>query len=506
MRLRHLFGDGARQPARDPDLDPEVVLLPVSAQGRDVLIVLGMRWHTILGRDLAAQARRKVRQHGASHWVHAGGRSESVGTVRLVTRRFGGPAGVGRKAASRLPANREAHSAAQLFARGAGGGTHALAWQLENGRCWLALVRDGQVLSEGDTVFDSAQQAGAALLAAQARFGELRYHGAATTLLADQSCVSEDAGEPPFALAQLASGLGAASILQSRRIAWSGARGALLGLLMLGITGWLLPTTWEDLRRPAREVDAPYDALPQAQASPEQLWRHALADFRTRTRLPGAQGLDGLWREVAALPLRPSGWLLREVQCAVAHADAWHCAAHYRRQLAHADNAGLVRRLQTGAGRELSWTSLDDATATFAVRVDTVPWQGHPRAEEVAAFPARDAGGEAGRQTRYFPHADALQDIRRLFSRVEVGPPQAVAVAAPRGDDGAQLAVPDGWSLPTQRAVRVHGPLRSMALLDASLNGRIAWNQLSLTVDPAARVDIASSPLVATLSGVSYEE
>ncbi len=479
-----------------------VVLLPAAAQGREFLVVLGMAWHTILGKDLASQARRRARQAKATHWVHAGGRAESVGTVRL-TRQALVLAG--------LPATRELHSAAQLFARSSGAGVHALAWRLNDGRCWFVLARDGQVLGSSDTVFESALDAAQALHAAYARFGAaLQYAGDAAGLLANRGpdAVSSQAGsgqpgqerqglcEPDFVrtdfpfqdaafdLSMLAANASAASALQGRLGRLPNLPLPVAGLAGLALAGWMAQLAWQPASAPAVQAPEPQEQV----LDPAMQWQLALDGFMAATLVPTYQGLEALWLAVGELPLRPQGWLLREVQCDLAQGVRWKCAAHYRRLNRLATNEGLVGR--SLPGWHLQWNSLDDVSALFSLEVQALALR-LPVSEPAAL--------------RYFPGADSLQQIRALFSRVEVGLPRPVGLSVPRDASGAELPNPGGLAMPRQRSILLHGPLRSLALLGPSLTESIAWRGLTVSLDPAATASIDRSVLVATLSGVSYE-
>jgi len=217
-------------------------------------------------------------------------------------------------------------------------------------------------------------------------------------------------------------------------------------------------------------------------------WQDAIENFLRNTPAPGQTSLEALWQAVGAMPLQPAGWLLEDAQCEAKDAAGWQCAARYHRLNRLADNQDFVRRLP--AAWTLHWTSLDGVTATFRV---------------VAPAQALGSGALKALPPRYFPDADALQRIRAAFSRVDVGQPEPVRIRPPQDGAGVDMPVPPGISLPEQRRIELHGPLRSLALIGPSLTARIAWTKLSLRIDPAAAASLRSSVLVAALSGISYE-
>lgn len=465
--------------ARPGRAQGDQAMVPAQVSGREILVVLGMQWHTILGGDLAAQARRRARKAGATHWVHAGGRAESVGTIRLARRAL---------AAGRLGIAREAHSGAQIFARRNAAGIHAMALHLEDGRCWLAIVRDGQVLGNGDTVFETPAQAGLALQAAWARFGSgLQCTGEAAALLQPDQAPGLQADGETTDLATLASSATAASALQrasldSRRMLIPAA--GLCGALAAAIW-WRTTQTWTP---PALPVA---DSLPVAdiQAERADRWRQAIGAFQQGIAVAGSPSLASLWLAVGELPLQPAGWLLEGAQCEAVGGSGWHCAARYKRLNRLAGNEAFMALMPRAW--QVDWTSLDEVTARFRL-----------------AAPAQGLDGlmpASVPQERFFPDADALQRIRAAFGQVSVGPPQPVPIAAPRDASGVELPLPPEVTMPQQRLIELQGPLRSLALIGPSLTARIAWTKLALRIDPAAAVSLRSSVLLATLSGVSYE-
>lgn|GEM_PF-377186 len=455
------------------------VMLPAHVSGRDILVVLGLHWHTILGGDLAAQARRRARKAGATHWVHAGGRAESVGTIRLARRALG---------AGRLGIAREAHSGAQLFARRNPSGIHAMVWHLEDGRCWMALARDGQVLGNGDIVFATQNEAALALQAARARFGAALQctHEVAALLSHEQIAEFQATADAPD-LPALASAATVASALQ--KVALGGQRVLLsaagLCAALAMATWWRTTQTWTPPPLPVA------DSIPLAviEADRVRRWQEAIDAFLRGSLVSSHPSLEALWLTLGKLPLQPAGWLLDGAQCDATSRSGWHCTVRYKRLNRLADNEGFMALVPTAW--QVRWTSLDEVTASFQL---AGPAHGVDRAM-LASVPAR----------RFFPDADVLQRIRAAFGRVDVGPAQPVSIPAPRDASGIELPLPPGIALPQQRLIELQGPLRSLALIGPSLTSRIAWTKLTLRIDPAAAVSIRSSVLHATFSGTSYE-
>lgn len=445
-------------------------ILPASNGSREFGVAFGLVWHTILGADLRGQALRRARAERATHWVHAGGRVESVGTLRLPRR-----AGSGW-------ARRELHAAAQLFASAAGPGAHAGVWQLDTGVCWVALARDGRVLGGGDQLLD-AGQVGAVLEGAAERFGQaLALHGMA----AQWSLSGESVAATPVApdLAALAAHAGPDSLLQTRRLSGGGravACGAALAAALAALVWWP-PAFWSTMRPAPEPAPDSRDTL-----YIQEPWHLAFERFVDGLRLAGAPALQALWDEVLELPVLPAGWVLERVDCRWA-GHAWRCGARFRRLRPDA----LAEDLQAGvpSAWRLAWPGLDAAQAS----------------REVPAPASRLVPGALVRQRAgFFEDADVVQAWRAAFARLEVGDPVAVEPPAPRAVDGTLLPRPADLPRLVARDVRLRGPLRSIALLDTLPAGRGGWQSLVITIDPAAQPALAESALMADIQGVIYE-
>lgn len=454
---------------------PEAVMLPVSAGNQDLQIVLGLQWHTILGTDLHARARRKARAAGATHWVHAGGRAESVGMAWLPRR------------ASVMGARRTAaHAGAQLFARGMPAGIYVLGWRLDDGRYWLAMARDGQVMGNGDAILPTRTAALEALHRAQARFGNgLRCLGAAAELLpeaADDDRLRQGAIDP----AGLAAAATAASLLQPARAAVYRLPIPVVGLLLAALAGTATQIWWRSQAGPGSapaELEATLDRAGPVQAEPGARGPQAAAEQPTGPRRVTARGVQQLWMALGELPAVQSGWALQRMQCSLSGA-AWNCAAGYRRLSPHALARSFAQSVP--AHWRLNWDELDSVQAGFAVAADV-------SASVVAASAMAGPG--------LMPSADVLQPLRPLLRRVEVGRPATLPLAA-SPDDPGDPAPPRGVLI--QRPVTLEGPWRSIVLAAPALAAGIAWQRVAIEVRPGAHAGLTASMFMASLHGVSY--
>src|SRR5690606_31748739 len=141
-------------------------------------------------------------------------------------------------------------------------------------------------------------------------------------------------------------------------------------------------------------------------------------------------------------------------------------------------------------GCNLRWDSLDAATAVCGVDVGV-------RAPDLSLL---QTNGQ-----RLLAGADAIQAIRPLIARLEVGAARQVALAAPTDAQGASVPRPAGVATLHERSIQAYGPLRTMALLGPAMAASTAWRGLAVSLQHGAQAGATTSILMATLSGVAYE-
>lgn len=467
-----LVGWSARAHARPP----ASVIVPLRVRDRNVHLVFGMQWHTILGTDLSLQARRKARAVGAVYWVHAGGRSESVGTVHLTA-----AAGIGTRRGWRG----EAHSAAQIVATRHPTGTHAWVQMLPDGRYWVVIVRNGQVLNRGDVVVDDLVAARACIEQAQERFGsELNLLEDTPELVAHASSPhassQRDEERARAMLTRLLRDAGPRTLVQKSPV---GVRvPAVMGVLALASATvfWL-----------QRQPDGPagvhightHHSVQVDERQAETLWLQAFHDALQEHALPTHEGLGNLWQRIVQMPVRRRGWRLGHVHCQ-ARGDLWHCRATYVRDDLRASAGALTGPDLPSA--QLRWTSLDEAVAHFEVEVQRHPIDLHALRETAPGM---------------IIDADALQALRPLLGSIRIDAPRPIPMIPPRTGEG--LVPPRPRTLPQlqARSVTLQGPMRFVALLGPELTRRIKWEEVNVQLSPGVRPGLRASALTATLRG-----
>ncbi len=439
-----------------------------ASDGSALDLILGLHWEAILGRDLTREARRRARQRGATHWSHAGGRAEVVGMTRL-------------DAAPRPPW-RTPCAAAQGFARLAGPGVHLAAMPLPEdlGGFWLAVVRDGQVLTGGDRVLAGDDECAQAWHTWHERFGDT------LTLWGDGSpCGTAELR--PLNWATLAAHVGPTAILHASRGGLGTPRAAaprlaafaLASVFPLAALWWW----WQLDSAPTTPAAAVGESLP----GPE-VWREALANWYRDTSLPTVQTLQQLVIGVLQVPASLRGWDVQRVSCQRTERSRWQCSAAYRRATPGARQEGLVAALPDAW--HVQWRDLDhfDASWSFVGAERSVsPAQLQPDPE------------------RWFTDADRLLRWRPAWQRLEVGAVESIALRPRLADGQPAPPVPRGWHPPSRRSLLLYGPLRSLSVLDEALTRRIAWHALDIQFGDEPRPDLVRSALMLTLQGVLYE-
>lgn len=474
-------------------------------------VAFGLRWLVLIGSDTQALARARGRRLRATHAVVGGSPATMAGYGRL---RAGWRGRLRDRMAGRA-GKPPILAAAQLYALRFASGGHCLV-PLPDGRHWLAAAQDGVVLSQADRIFTSRTEA----LQAQARLQEQR-----------PALPEHDADAVWAVLMRAADPAARLATLPSR---WASVPFALrLFLLCLGLSA-LAPPIWR--------ATAPYRASSSAAIHagrpelPERNAAHRAMLGTLAAHRPDE--ISRLLRSVGMLPIHVQGWALRRAQCD-AGGGAWRCAAVYARATSLATNQQLYERLP--AGWQVSFKPLDEATLAWrvaspsislaqlvlpnALRVDTelvgalqrvrpafasvmlapavvVPTSAH--AAGAALAPAVvPTSSPASPSQPVSPSSPASQ----LPSRSAPGSPRTDKNSAPgsaRVDGGAVLPQ-DVAHVLRRRALRLQGPLRSLALLPSAL-APARWSRLVVDVKAQPKPNLVASTLVAELQGELYEQ
>jgi len=431
----------------------DYVLLRFSNDDR--VLVLGMRWHTILGSRLDLRARQKAKQTKASHYAHAS-HSEAVGVVKLGR--------ADRKEAELF------HSGALAFAAEHPHGVVALRAALPDGRVWVVAAQSGKVLTNSDRIYATAEQALAAIDELAAR------HGDALTVLE-----ALDLDSPAMPFAALMSESSAECRLRSCGWALPGIPRPVAVAVLGCAAAFLLRAVWDwHASRSGRAVE------PLA-VDPEAAWSQAWEAFRSRVRVDAEHDWGALFDRLVDLPVEIGGWRLASAQCKRDAVRGWSCWAKYGRIHRLATNASFLASRPKGWSE--AWQPMDGVVARFDVSVTGRPL-------DVSRL---KTSAEHESET-----ISSLQRLLPLLSAASLGEAAPVRVEAPRDERGVPLPVPSSLPALVERTVTLEGPLRSMFLLPGTLAGQVEWRSVALSVDPSVEPALNRSQLMAGISGVLY--
>lgn len=427
-------------------------------------LVFGIRWQTVLGEDLQKEALRLARKVKATHFVHSGARSPSVGL--LIAK------GKERRAKTRV----SLFSAASAFAQMHRHGTHIVALNLPDKSVWIAVTVAGVVQAGGDTVFADAQAAQRALDEALARYGDAQVHG------------DHRPQRRPFSLHQLAAHTNQQSSL--RRAAFSLAMVSpfwwtIFGLFLVYEAWDIGMSYWEE--RQARIAQELLAAQPEV--DPATLWKKAITTWAKTARTLGEPGLTPLLQQLESVPTAPGRWKLVEVDC---QPQARSCVAKYQRTRL-ADNRTLHAALPSTW--KIDHVDLEHASATWSIPAVVA-------AQPMVLADLPDA--KAMRQLwepSWQALSPALQDLT-------LSPPGQVPITVPNTKlaNGLEQPVikPKEIKLPATRALVINAPLRS--LYGLALPRTTEITQLQTRFTPDATPGLTTSVFATTLKGTIYVE
>ncbi|MFF7398765.1 hypothetical protein ACFZAI_20075 [Achromobacter sp. NPDC008082] len=437
--------------------------LMVECPGSARYLAFGLRWLALIGSDVPGLARARGRRLRATHVVVGGSPATMAGYGRTQSAwRRGGRAG-----RSRCGGAPHIQAAAQLYALLYPAGGHCLI-PLPDGRYWLAAAQDGMALSQADRVFDSHDEA----LHAHRRLADdrpgLQAHDAGTVWAALLQAV-----EPGAQLTPLQTRWAALPLVPRVFL-------ACVGLSAVAPPVWNLLSARFPVREPAVALPS---AEPVAALTPS---RPLLAGMSAHARTE----LSMLLRSVGKLPVLVQGWALRRAQCDAGE-KVWDCAAVYARASPQATNLQLHHRLPVGW--RVSFNPLEEATLRWRIPSALVPLASMtlPSALRVDT-----------------ELAGALQQLQPAFTAVALAPAVALSSpspSSPSSTGGPAEAAQTFQPLVRRRALRMHGPLRSFALLPGPIE-TVRWSRLAVNVQPLHRPTLAASTLVAELHGDLYEQ
>jgi len=416
-------------------------ILRLSTQRNNVW-VLGMHWYSLIG----AQSRRDIlidqRQKKATHYVESTPLSNSAGSVL-------GVSSLSSKSAVRQV---KFHSAALAFARQHLQDTHIFILNVSNTAWWLVASNHGTVVCQTDIWYIDRSQVDEHINQLKARFLNVYIEDHEWEALVAQKDQTIQA--LPWLTNSAQQNHCLLPIPNStlfKIIVFSG-----IGLVMVAI---VLAYLWVN-----HVNDQLNDSNLTAQKSTDMTHESSLYQVHSHESI---SALVDLWH---TLPLDPSGWMLKRVECE-RQKEAFRCLARYKREMPHANNGQLARAIPTDW--QLMADSLDQVSLVrdIAIPTQSIDWSDQLFEEDWLT---------------------PLQQRQAIFQSLQLGEGEAMAVSL------TNTARPV-----FKRPIRVIGPLRSLPAL-SGLKQPIQWQYALLEIVDQTTLDLTHSHFVLHLVGEMF--
>ena len=408
-------------------------------------VVFGLDWSPLVGGAPQRLGLQRARALGATHYVLSGKHATVVGAVRL------------EPATAKLKGS--LHSAAAVFSSRHPVGAIAYVLPDPSGSCWMIACHAGSVLSQTDRWFESQACALAVLDRLRSRFPGLQVQIEQTL---DQH------GLPVWLGTTLCEQSRLQRIQALGYLARTPLRICVAVSLAASLAYGLLPTRNTDLQQERQDTQA--------------VWRASLLELSRQHTVHAFSHLSVLTQTWQKIPLLPSGWILRKIQCESQGFD-WQCVAQYARQYRWALNQHLEQVMPVGWS--MQFTPLDEAAFLWRVpqAATTLDLSEHWMAYDWMSY---------------------LQSIGSAFEHIQVGAATKFVIPAPDDGQGQALALAPGIPQWKQRTLVIKGPLRALVALDR-LHMPVRWRRASLDIDRAQGLGTPRSALSLELVGDMFE-
>ncbi len=406
---------------------------------RNNVWVLGLHWYSLIG----AQSRRDIlidqRQKKATHYVESSPFSGTAGSVL----------GVSSLSPKSTTHQAKFHSAALAFARQHLHDTHILILNVSNTAWWLVASNHGTVVCQTDVWYTDRLQVDEHVSQLKARFLNVYIEDR------EWEALVAELDQPTQALAWLTNPAQQTDYLQPipnspffKIIAFSGA-----GLVMVAI---VITYLW------VNHANDQLNHINLAAQKPSDMM-HESSLFQMHSH-EAMLALVDLWR---TLPLDPSGWMLKRVECE-RQKESFRCLARYTRDMPHANNGQLARAIP--ADWQLVADTLDQVSLVrdIAIPTQSIDWSDQLFEEDWLT---------------------PLQQRQAIFQSLQLGEGEAMAVSL------TNTARPI-----FKRPIRVIGPLRSLPAL-SGLKQPIQWQYALLEIVDQTTLDLTHSHFVLHLVG-----
>jgi hypothetical protein len=405
--------------------------------------VFGMQWYTLI----SAQSRRNIlldqRRKKATHYAELTPYQNSTGSVFGVT--------------SLLPKsihkNEKVHAAALVFARQHLHDTHILILHVSEQSWWMVASHHGAVVCQTDIWYTDRFQVDEHVQQLKTRFisvsiKEVNWKKYLVEWAAepDQSKHALFDVTDPAVQAQILLPISNSPLFKV--VVFSG--------IFFVLAAIVLTYLW---------INHKNNRLNHSHLTSHQLEGPAQASSLYQSHShESISAMVVLWH---ALPLDPSGWLLKRVECERQN-DAFRCQAHYKRNQPHANNGQLARAIPVDW--QLVPQSLDQVSLVRDISITAQPinWSEQSFTEDWLT---------------------PLQQRQAIFQSLQLGAGEEIPMSL------THTARPI-----YKRPIRLSGPLRSLPAL-SGLKQPIQWQYASLEIVDQTILDLTHSHFVLHLVG-----
>jgi hypothetical protein len=220
-------------------------------------------------------------------------------------------------------------------------------------------------------------------------------------------------------------------------------------------------------------------------------WNAANAKYLKAIRGPMNADLEVIRSAIYGFPLDVGGWTLENINCS--QAPNWKCKLLFRRPVEIFSNA--TNRTFEDA-RRANWT---------------VAWPSGTEALVTVDIPG-DAKTSLAADKHVLPLAtyqvdtySELQNLSKIFAKVQIGNMARADVPPPAGPDGQPVPRPAPTDVPEifKADVAMAGPLRNLELIEKA-SAPVFWREVSVSRSATSKPTLQQSEFQINLQGVIY--
>ena len=405
--------------------------------------VFGMKWYPIVGvqsrREILLEQRRIKATHRIESSLTQTISASVVGLVSLIPK---------QKTQKKL------YSAALEFACSHSQDTHILIAHLQEQGWWLVATHHGTVVSQTDVWYVDRLKVNEHLNQLKTRFPnalikEVIWH---VSLQQPELIVTEDLADELYCLSKPVINSQPLLIITISPFLKASVAVGLMSMIVFCVLAYF----W---------LNMPHAVFETNKSAGELLVNQS--EVSSRYKVHDYDALLGLVEHWRVLPLDPSGWLLKRIDCE-GRIEVFFCQALYVRQKPHANNAQLARALPQDW--EMVANTIDQVSVVrdVSITASAIDWK---------------------TQKNEGDWLTPLQQRQAIFQRIELGAPESIPLAVSLTET------------PTyKRQIKISGPMRALSAL-SGFEQPIQWQHAALEILDETILDLTHSHFVLHLTG-----